>query len=448
MDTPVCDFVEDYVRSGRVRLHMPGHKGKPLLGMELWDITEIPGADSLYEAEGIIRRSQENASVLFGCPTFYSAEGSSLCIRAMVFLAAQYAGSRGRRPLILAARNAHKIFLTAVAMLDVPVRWLYPEREEAYLSCPVTPEDLERELTNGELPIAVYLTSPDYLGNQADISALEAVCRKHDVLLLVDNAHGAYLRFLPESAHPMDLGADLCCDSAHKTLPVVTGGAYLHISPQAPEEMGENALRALALFGSTSPSYLILQSLDRANAYLDGDYRQRLAAFLPRVEKLKEKLRGLGYELVGTEPLKITLAPKSRGWRGTELGAELARRGLVCEFADPDFLVLMLTPELPEETMEAVAAALEEIPARTSIGERPPRVIPGEPAMTPAEAVRSPWETLPIGNCLGRILASPSVGCPPAVPIGVCGERLGRQALDCFAYYGIRECTVVAETKK
>ena len=266
--------------------------------------------------------------------------------------------------------------------------------------------------------------------------------------MLVDNAHGAYLRFLPESAHPMDLGADLCCDSAHKTLPVVTGGAYLHISPQAPEEMGENALRALALFGSTSPSYLILQSLDRANAYLDGDYRQRLAAFLPRVEKLKEKLRGLGYELVGTEPLKITLAPKSRGWRGTELGAELARRGLVCEFADPDFLVLMLTPELPEETMEAVAAALEEIPARTPIGERPPRVIPGELAMTPAEAVRSPWETLPIENCLGRILASPSVGCPPAVPIGVCGERLGRQALDCFAYYGIRECTVVAETKK
>ena len=448
MDTPICDFVADYVRSGRVRLHMPGHKGKPLLGMEPWDITEIPGADSLYEAEGIIRRSQENASVLFGCPTYYSAEGSSQCIRAMVFLAAQYAGSRGRSPLILAARNAHKTFLAAVAVLNVPVRWLYPEREEAYLACPVTPEDLERELTNGELPIAVYLTSPDYLGNQANIAALAAVCQKHDVLLLVDNAHGAYLRFLPESAHPMDLGADLCCDSAHKTLPVVTGGAYLHISPQAPKEMGENALRALALFGSTSPSYLILQSLDRANAYLDGDYRQRLAAFLPRVDQLKEKLRGLGYELVGTEPLKITLAPKSRGWRGTELGAELARRGLVCEFADPDFLVLMLTPELPEEILETVAEALEEIPARTPIEECPPWVIPGELAMTPAEAIRSPWETLPIEKCLGRILASPSVGCPPAVPIGVCGERLNRQALDCFSYYGIRECTVVAETRK
>ena len=201
MDTPICDFVEGYARSGRVRLHMPGHKGKPFLGIEPWDITEIPGADSLYEAEGIIRRSQENASVLFGCPTYYSAEGSSQCIRAMVFLASQYAGSRGRRPLILAARNAHKTFLTAVAVLNVPVRWLYPEREEAYLSCPVTPEDLERELTKGELPIAVYLTSPDYLGNQADISALAAVCRKHDVLLLVDNAHGA-LPALPAGVGP------------------------------------------------------------------------------------------------------------------------------------------------------------------------------------------------------------------------------------------------------
>lgn len=79
-------------------------------------------------------------------------------------------------------------------------------------------------------PAAVYITSPDYLGNLADIGGMSDVCRKYGVLLIVDNAHGAYLHFLPKPEHPLDLGAEMCCDSAHKTLPVLTGGAYLHIS--------------------------------------------------------------------------------------------------------------------------------------------------------------------------------------------------------------------------
>ncbi len=445
MDTPVCDFAARYAQSGSLRLHMPGHKGQAILGPEPWDLTEIPGADSLYEAEGILRRSQENASALFGCPTFYSAEGSSQCIRAMVFLAAQDARSRGQRPLIAAARNAHKTFLTAAALLDVPVRWLYPQPGESYLSCQPGPEDLERELTRGEKPTAVYITTPDYLGNQADIAALAAVCRKHQVLLLVDNAHGAYLRFLPASAHPMDLGADLCCDSAHKTLPVLTGGAYLHIGAAMPETVVWNAPQAMGMFGSTSPSYLIMQSLDRANAYLGGEFRRELEKLLPRVERLKKHIQAMGYQLTGTEPLKITLAPKSRGCRGTELGETLAQEGIVCEFADPDYLVMMFSPQLPGGTGERILRALESVPPQTPIWERPPRVEPGEPVLSPREAMLSPWEILPVENCLGRVLAAPSVGCPPAVPLAVCGERITRNTLDCFAYYGIQTCTVTAE---
>ena len=228
MDTPICDFVRDYALKAPLRLHMPGHKGKALLGPEALDITEVSGADSLYEAAGIIRRSEENASRLFGCPTFYSAEGSSQCIRAMLYLALLRAKEEGRRPLIAAARNVHRSFLSAVALLGLEVVWLWPE-EGSYLSCGVSPQALE-ELLRAEKPTAVYLTSPDYLGNMADVAALAQVCHRHGALLLVDDAHGAYLRFLESSLHPMDLGADMCCDSAHKTLPVLTGGAYLHIS--------------------------------------------------------------------------------------------------------------------------------------------------------------------------------------------------------------------------
>ena len=116
MNTPICDFVRGYAASGISRLHMPGHKGASVLGVEHLDITEIQGADSLYEAEGIIAESERNASALFGANTFYSTEGSSQCIRAMLYLALLHARERGvLRPHIAAGRNAHKTLLSAVA---------------------------------------------------------------------------------------------------------------------------------------------------------------------------------------------------------------------------------------------------------------------------------------------------------------------------------------------
>jgi arginine/lysine/ornithine decarboxylase len=116
-----------------------------------------------------------------------------------------------------------------------------------------------------------------------DIKSISAICKKHGVLLIVDNAHGAYLEFLSEPMHPIKLGADICCDSAHKTLPVLTGGAYLHISPESAKLFADKAKKSLALFGSTSPSYLILQSLDAANKYIADGYREKLAEFIKAV---------------------------------------------------------------------------------------------------------------------------------------------------------------------
>ena len=217
MDTPICDFVKRYAQSGIARLHMPGHKGMGPLGFEQYDITEINGADSLYEADGIIAQSEANASQLFGCHTFYSTEGSSQCIRAMLYLCLLQAKKDGKRPLIAAGRNAHKVLLSAAALLDFDVHWLWPREGGSYLSCPITAAELDDALSKmDEKPVAVYVTSPDYLGNVLDIAALAQTAHSHGCLLAVDNAHGAYLKFLTSSLHPMDLGADLCCDSAHK----------------------------------------------------------------------------------------------------------------------------------------------------------------------------------------------------------------------------------------
>ena len=442
MNTPICDFARRYADGEALRLHMPGHKGSGFLGVEQWDITEIEGADSLYEAEGIIRESEENVSRLFGVPTFYSTEGSSQCIRAMVYLVALHAKKMGKRPLIAAGRNAHKTFMSAVALLDMEVKWLLPKEGESYLSCKVSAQEIEAMLSAAvEKPTAVYLTSPDYLGNVADIAAIAEVCHRYGVLLAVDNAHGAYLRFLQPSRHPMDLGADMCCDSAHKTFPVLTGGAYLHVA----EAFAPQCKNALQLFGSTSPSYLIMESLDGANAYLADGYGEKLGAFVEKVQEMKARLVAQGYRLQGDEPLKVTIAAKEYGYTGEELSAVLLRENIVCEFADRDFVVLMLTPEIGEEGLHRLEEALCGIPKRAAIEELPPAFHACTPIMSVREAMLAPSEIVTVEESIGRILAAASVGCPPAVPIVVCGERIEAEAAKCFAYYGIKTCAVVAQ---
>ena len=434
--TPICDFLKQYAEKDVLRLHMPGHKGQGKLGVEQYDITEVSGADSLYEAAGIIHQSEQNASALFGCPTYYSAEGSSLAIRAMVYLAMQHAKARGKQPKIAAGRNAHKVFLSAVTLLDVDVAWI---AGDSYLSCKIDAETLEKVI-EAEHPTAVYVTSPDYLGNITDVAALAEVAHRHDCLLLVDNAHGAYLKFLTPSMHPVDLGADLCADSAHKTLPVLTGGAYLHIGAQHPH-LVRQAKTALALFGSTSPSYLIMQSLDAANAVLDGAYRAELAQFVAQYEQMKSRLTGWG--VVGTEPLKLTIETKPRGYYGTEVAQILRAQGIEGEFADPDYVVFMITPEIGKAGLDRLEKALMEIPAKTAILEAPPKFHLPQRALSIRVAAFSESEVIPVAEGLGRILASPTVGCPPAVPVVACGERIDEAALNCFRYYGINTCTVV-----
>ena len=439
MNTPVADFVQRYAKAGTARLHMPGHKGRCFLGCEPWDITEIHGADALYEAEGILAESEQNAAALFGSQrTCYSTEGSSQCIRAMLYLAVAASGSH----TVVAARNVHRAFVSAAALLDLEIRWLWPEESRSLCGCPISPAQLEEALGSlPEPPAAVYLTSPDYLGDMAEIPALAQVCHQHGTLLLVDNAHGAYLRFLQPSLHPLDLGADLCCDSAHKTLPVLTGGAYLHLSPTAPAPLAPLAKSALGLFGSTSPSYLTLASLDLCNRYLAEGYPQRLAEAVKRLAELRERLTAAGWRVEPSDPLRVTVAAP-RGVTGQELAGQLRRQGAECEYADRDFLVLMATPENTPEELAQAAAALGQCP-----GEANPPQLPlarGERACSIRQAAFAPRETVDAAHSLGRVCGLPTVGCPPAIPIAVSGERITPEALALFAYYGIEQVEVLA----
>ena len=449
MKTPIADFVREYADKKTARFHMPGHKGVPYLGCERYDITEIDGADVLYSPESIILESENNASRLFGTAhTYYSTEGSSLCIKAMLALVAQ--GSAGR-PRVLAARNIHKAFVYACALLDLDVDWIYPEGVGHLCECRVTPQELDAALKGAvKKPCAVYVTSPDYLGNILDIKGLSEVCHTHGVPLLVDNAHGAYLRFCEGSdhkiAHPIALGADMCCDSAHKTLPVLTGGAYLHIAPHA-EKYCSSARQMLSLFASTSPSYLILQSLDTCNSYLSGGYKDRLSTLCEYVLRMKKALADKGFSLIGDEPLKITLNASGINCSGEEISLHLRERGIEVEFSDNDVCVMMLTPENTEDELCRLERALcdFDISKHKVDTERDATACATLPErkMSIRRAILSNAETIPTDQAQGRVCADPCVSCPPAVPVVVSGEIIGREQIRLLKKHGKDKISVV-----
>lgn len=462
MNTPIFNFVNDYINKDVSRLHMPGHKGHVFLGCEPYDITEVTGADVLSIACGIIKESEENATKLFGTAhTFYSAEGSSLAIRTMLslllsdwksgvnnpdnlneFCSNTY--SRRPRPYILAARNVHKSFVYGCALLDLDVEWLYPDDFKSLCSCAVTADSLDQTLSNAVVkPIAVYLTSPDYLGFVQDIEGIAKVCDKWKIPLLVDNAHGAYTKFLSPSRHPIDLGATMCSDSAHKTLPVLTGGAYLHISKKAPTSYVELARNAMAVFASTSPSYLILQSLDLCNQYLDDCYGDKLNNCIEKVHQLKSLLKEKGFAAESSEPLKLVIDTLKSGYTGEELNKLLRDFQIEAEFADPEYLVMMFTPENTERDYNRIREAFSAIPMKP---EKPkPSFALEKPVSICSirDAVFAQRETIPTESAEGRVSASPSVSCPPAIPIVVSGEIISKQAVQLFDYYGIETVEVI-----
>ena len=388
----------------------------------------------------------------------------------MLHFSALYAAAKGERPCILAARNTHKAFINAAALLDIDIQWCYPETDTSYVSCHLSPEGIRQALHSCPQRVtAVYVTSPDYLGGVQDIPAMAAVCRAQGVPLLVDNAHGAYLHFLPGgSRHPIALGAAMCCDSGHKTLPVLTGGAYLHLGPDAPVQDEATVRNTLNLFGSTSPSYLILQSLDQCNAVLAGDYRARLAGCCAALEALRKALNetaaahgavlplALPGDPPNREPLKLTLDAAALGCSGQALAEVLRQHGIECEYADPRYLVLMFTPENPPQDYDRLREAITACCTARPLGSAPAEedtagnfaalareLAEKGPRRTIREAILAPQEVVPAEEALGRVCAMPTVSCPPAIPIVVSGEMVSREAVTLMKRYGVANVAVI-----
>lgn len=444
MQTPVYDFLKTYAGSDILRLHMPGHKGRSvndlLSKISPFDITEITGAGNLFEDSGIIAESEKNASALFGTKaTFYSAGGSTLCIQAMLAM------MKYENRNVIAVRNAHRSFLSAVTLLGMDVQWIMPHYSDTIISGQIYLPDIEDKLKMTE-NACLYVTSPDYLGAMADIKSLADLCHSYGAVLLVDNAHGACLPFYSENRHPIALSADLCCDSAHKMLPALTGAAYLHVGnsryiPYVKE--------AMLLFASTSPSYLITCSLDLCNAFIENEIRERLKNSEKWCRALSDAVCDrycLEYPAFDREPLHFTINARKSGISGNILAQKLRENGIEYEFADDTYIVMLLSPVDDESTYTKIADVLDSI--KFDAGYIPDKKIffpEPEKCMSISRAALSPNEEIPLEKAAGRICASINVPCPPAVPIVVSGEIISEECINIMKDFGINSIKAVKQ---
>ena len=427
VQAPIHDFLLEYESKSPVRCHMPGGKDNPL------DITEIDGADSLFESDGIIRDSEENAAALFGAgKTLYSCGGSTLAIHTMLALAKAYSPQKKR---VAASRYCHKSLISACVLLNLEVDWIAPV---SFLSCEIATKAVEAAINDSTL--CVFVQSIDYYGGECDISAISEVCKRHSLPLLVDNAHGAYRVFTQN--HPLLLGADLSADSAHKTLPCLTGGAYLHINKNAPKIFSERAKEMMSLFGSSSPSYLILDSLDLCNQHITLE-EESAKKTMEEIERLKANLGDMGFILRQSDSMRITIDAEKRGYSGFELSLALADKNIICEYADQKYTVMLFSTAQPLTDFPKITAAFKNIPKKAPI-ETPPISLSIPKAAIPlTKAVFSPSEEISLNSAEGRICGAVTAPCPPCVPVIMPGEIFTKREIHALEMWGLKTVRVL-----
>ncbi len=411
MNTPIYSRLLEHKTLDYSPFHTPGHKNnffKENL-FEL-DLTELPDTDALYEADGIILETEKNLAKLFSAKrSLISSGGCTLAIQTMLKLACQ----RGKKMLF--ARNIHRSAVNACALLGITPKWILPKSDNFLFTGRVLPEDVEKEFIKDTEISALYITSPDYYGEITDIKALSEICRKYGKLLLVDNAHGSHLAFLKENQHPVHLGADMSACSLHKTLPVLTGGAVLNI---ANAEFAENAKNAMSLFGSTSPSYPIMASIDICCKYMSEKGISAYRKLEERVLQIKQLAENLG--IIQPDGLcdntRICISTPN-----IENQIDFFHSHKIeSEFCDGRNAVFICTPFNSERDLKRLENAISQIHGH-------PETVPftftlPETALTPREAILAESELVSVKNAVGRISADSACPCPPGIPVVMPGE--------------------------
>lgn len=421
MKSPLSKALDDYLKKDYSSFHTPGHKGNIPLDPN-WDITEIPGFESLYESTGAIRETEKALTDIYGCETVLSAGGSTLAIQTMLAMALPFGAK------VICGRNIHTSAVNACALLDLTPIWVYPKVDsESGLGAPITAKQIENCILQNPDAKGVYLTSPDYYGQITDIEGVSKVCKKHKLPLLIDCAHGAHFNFLRSNLHPINLGASLACGSLHKTLPVLTGGAALFLSD---DYTAKQAKEKMSIFGSTSPSYLILQSCDGLIPWLSTTAKKDYQKLDEQILQIKVKAEQAGFYIPkGTDPTRLTLGFWSLGYTKNEFISLCDNHKIQPEYTDDNYCVLIATTKNTQKDFNRVLDLLESA-TKQKMGSP---IIVEYPISTMETSVRqavfAESTCLPVDECVGRVATSIIAPCPPGIPIVIPGEMLTAESV-------------------
>ncbi len=418
-DTPLFSGLLGHRSKDYSSFHTPGHKCSGFLPQKLLelDLTELPDTDALYEADGIIRQAEIKLAGLFGAKlSLISSGGCTLAIQTMLRLASENGGK------ILFARNSHRSAIHTCVLLGIKPLWVMPVSQSSLFTGRVRAEDVETMFEKNKDISACYITNPDYYGEIADIPAISEVCHRHGALLLVDNAHGSHLAFMKNDLHPLHLGADMSACSLHKTLPVLTGGAVLNIKADIPLEKAKNAM---SLFGSTSPSYPIMASIDLCRSYLQNTGSEDYRRLEDRVSLLKRiaSAQGLIQPDGLCDPIRLCINTSCAGIEGNEQMGFFHSYHIEPEFCDGKNAVFIITPFNSERDLERLAKAFASIKGIKTETFPSENHLP-EFVVTPREALFSETESVPTEQSVGRISADTACPCPPGIPVIMPGERI------------------------
>ena len=436
---PLWEQLKTYAEGETYPFHMPGHKRRESLFEPSFslDVTEVEGFDDLHHPCGVLRESEALAAELSGAQeSFFSVNGSTAGLLSAITAATSFGDE------ILLSRGCHRSVYNAVALRGLKPHYLYPAVIEPFgVSGGITPDAVEAALSEHPNVRAVVVTSPTYEGVLSDIAGIAESAHRHGVPLIVDEAHGAHLLFGgPASA--CTCGADVVVQSLHKTLPALTQTALLHrMSDRVPAD----ALReAMAAFQSSSPSYLLMASIDACLHEMQAHGRDRFAAYLSSVRSLRAKLaavpglslldRAMAESADGFDLDEGKLVFSLRGLSGTELSARLRNEyHIETELALPRYVLAMTSISDSEEGFARLLSALEEIaatlPADRADG-TPPDFAPLRltQVYTPYEASRREKRWVRVADSVGKIAAGTVIPYPPGVPLVVAGERISAEA--------------------
>ncbi len=441
--TSLYDRLLKLKAQGNLPMHMPGHKRNTILLKEPFpfdlDITEIKGFDNLHNPSGILLEGQERAARLYGAKeSFYVINGSSAGVLASLWAATQHGDE------ILMGRHSHKSVYNGVELMGLKPHYLLPTKNlEWDIAESITPDSVAKALDAHPEVSCVLITSPTYEGVVSPVEEIAAVVHAKGIPLIVDAAHGAHFGFsegFPNN--PVTCGADLVINSLHKTLPALTQTGLVHVSGDLVDP--KRLERGLSIFQTTSPSYLLMASIDSCLRWLENEgpaafkaYEKALEIFSQKVEGLL-RLRILDYgdhrnkKMEGIWALdrgKLLISTKGTSLSGSDLDARLIEQyAIELEMPGVTYAVGLTSVADTEASLGALADALIDVDRHLEEmidkgGDEVDYSLPDQ-LVSPSEAVRERGEPMVLGEAAGHMALEAMWAYPPGIPIILPGEQI------------------------